>query len=415
MLLSSYPPFRPAPWLSNPHVQTVAAYLSRHRAPVIKAKLHLVQLPDGDRIAIHDSQPSNWITGDRIAILVHGLCGSSDSPYMRRTAAKLMRSGVRVVRVDMRGWGASQFTARGHTHAGSSADLSCVVAAVQRLSPISKLTLVGFSLGGNMVLHLAGQWGRGVVATDHREPASNPGHRDPGLVQPSIREPLSPTDRQREKNLRQGFQALEDHGSTFDEGAGEGGAAHSPFRTGEVPEPLVFPAPRLLPYIERPPELDSVIAVSPPVDLAFASANLRHWGNRLYDWFFIAQLRKNLLERRARVPDLLDNRLANFPRRLVHFDDRFLAPVNGFSGARDYYARASAAPLLAEINIPTLIVSSEDDPVVPARMFRDWRLSSSTELLLLKQGGHLGYLAGRPFDPDPFWLDWRLAQWIGRL
>jgi predicted alpha/beta-fold hydrolase len=409
MVLSSYPPFRPAPWLSNPHVQTVAAYLSRHRAPAVNAEQHLVELPDGDRIAIHDSQPSSWITGDRIAILVHGLCGSSDSPYMRRTAAKLMRSGVRVVRVDMRGWGASQYTSRGHAHAGSSADLSCVVAAVQKLSPISKITLVGFSLGGNMVLHLAGQWGRGVIAAPHRDLEID------DSAQPSIVEQLSSTAQQLENHHHSGFRAIGDNRSTIGSEASAVEVRHSPFRTGESPRPLVFPAPQLEPYIDRPPEVDSVIAVSPPVDLAFASANLRHWGNRLYDWFFIDKLRKNLRERRARVPDLLDNQLSSFPKRLVHFDDRFLAPVCGFSGARDYYTRASAAPLLAEISIPTLIVSSEDDPVVPARMFRDWRLSSSTELLLLKQGGHLGYLAGRPYDPDPYWLDWRLAQWIGRL
>ncbi|MFO0455483.1 MAG: YheT family hydrolase [Planctomycetota bacterium] len=407
MVLSSYPPFRPAPWLSNPHVQTVAAYLSRHRAPTIKAEQHLIELPDGDRIAIHDSQPANWITGDRIAILVHGLCGSSDSPYMRRTAAKLLRTGVRVVRVDMRGWGASQYISRGHAHAGSSADLSCVVAAVQKLSPISKITLVGFSLGGNMVLHLAGQWGRGVVAKANRDLEID------DSSQSSIVEQLSSTAQQGESSHHSGFRAIGDNRSTI--GPADAEVSRSPFRTGESPEPRVFPAPQLEPYIDRPLEVDSVIAVSPPVDLAFASANLRHWGNRLYDWFFIDKLRKNLLERRARVPNLLDNQLASFPKRLVHFDDRFLAPVNGFSGARDYYTRASAAPLLAEINIPTLIVSSEDDPVVPARMFRDWQLSSSTELLLLRQGGHLGYFAGRPYDPDPYWLDWRLAQWIGRL
>lgn len=407
MVLSSYPPFRPAPWLSNPHVQTVAAYLSRHRAPAIKAEQHLVELPDGDRIAIHDSQPPNWITGDRIAILVHGLCGSSESPYMRRTAAKLLRSGVRVVRVDMRGWGASQFISRGHAHAGSSADLSCVVAAVQKLSPISKITLVGFSLGGNMVLHLAGQWGRGVVASPRSDLEID------SSAQSSIVEQLSSTSQQLESTQDSGFRPIGDNRPTTGSPSGE--VADSPFRVGKSSEPLVFPAPQLEPYIAPPAEVDSVIAVSPPVDLAFASANLRHWGNRLYDWFFIDKLRKNLQERRARVPDLVDNRLSSFPKRLVHFDDRFLAPVNGFSGARDYYTRASAAPLLAEISIPTLIVSSEDDPVVPARMFRDWRLSSSTELLLLKQGGHLGYLASRPYDPDPYWLDWRLAQWIGRL
>ncbi len=383
MLVSSYPPFRPTPWLGNPHVQTVAAYFSRYHAPRIKAERRIVPLPDGDQIAIHDSQPGNWITGDRIAILVHGLCGSSESPYMLRTTSKLLRGGIRVIRVDMRGWGASQFLSRGHAHAGSSADLSCVVAAIRKLSPLSRLTLVGFSLGGNIVLHLAGQWGRGEVQQmdSHFDvPFQNASDEEPELAQPTSLSPLV-----------------------------------SPFQTG-LPKPLeAFPPPRLSPVIPQPPEVDSVIAVSPPIDLALASANLRHWGNRLYDWFFVDRLRQNLVARRARVPHLIDNRLQHFPRRLVQFDDRFLAPVNGFRGAADYYTRASAGPLLAEVNIPALIISSEDDPVVPVRMFRDWALSPSIELLLLKQGGHLGYLAGNPHDPDRYWLDWRLADWITQL
>lgn len=381
MLLSSYPPFRPVPWLSNPHAQTVAAYFSKHRAPNPRAESILLSLPDGDRIVMHDSQPKNWITGDRIAILVHGLCGSGESPYMRRITAKLMRAGVRVVRVDMRGWGASQFVARGHAHAGSSADVSCVVAAVQKLSPISKITLVGFSLGGNIVLHLAGQWGRGLGGSG----------KELEVPEQKVPEP--------ERSVDPAAELL----------------ASSPFRSSRGEEPRTFPPPQLEPWIAAPPEVDSVIAVSPPVDLELASSNLRQWGNRLYDWFFIGKLRENLWERRARVPDLVDNRLREFPRRLVHFDDRFLAPVNGFSGARDYYTRSSAGPLLAEIAIPTLIISSTDDPVVPAQMYHDWALSPSIELLLLKQGGHLGYLAGRPHDPDPYWLDWRLVQWITRI
>jgi predicted alpha/beta-fold hydrolase len=385
MLLSSYPPFRPAPWLSNPHAQTVAAYFSRHRAPNPRSEPLLVSLPDGDRIVIHDSQPKNWITGDRIAILVHGLCGSSESPYMRRITAKLIRAGVRVVRVDMRGWGASQFVSRGHAHAGSSADVSCVVAAVQRLSPISKITLVGFSLGGNIVLHLAGQWGKGLGGSG---PTSGSGAE------------IEPTGLEASASPAEPAIDL---------------LADSPFRANQSPAALHFPPPQLEPWGAAPPEVDSVIAVSPPVDLETASKNLRHWGNRLYDWFFIDKLRQNLRQRRERVANLVDNRLREFPRRLVHFDDRFLAPVNGFSGARDYYTRSSAGPLLAEITIPTLIISSEDDPVVPAQMYRDWAMSPSVELLLLKHGGHLGYLAGRPHDPDPYWLDWRLVQWIARI
>lgn len=326
MILTAYPPFRPEPWMRDPHLQTVASYWLRPRETPPPGRRFLVTLPDQDRLVIHDNQPSSWITGDRIVILVHGLCGSHRSPYMQRTTVKLLRAGLRVIRVDLRGWGDSRLLSKGHAHAGSTSDLAAVLRGVGQLSPISKVTLVGFSLGGNLVLKLAGEWG-----------------------------------------------------------------AHPPA------------------------EVDSLLAVSPPIDLAWASSHLRQWGNRLYDWFFISRLRGNLIGRRKQVAGLVDNGLHPLPRRLVHFDDQFLAPVNGFAGARDYYAQASAAPDLAGIQLPSLIVTAADDPVVPVVMFSNWPLSTATELLVLPRGGHLGFLNTGRFDPDPYWLDWRLAEWISRL
>eukprot|EP01048_Picozoa_sp_COSAG05_P036216 COSAG05_NODE_16184_length_352_cov_0.498024_1_plen_94_part_01 len=92
-------------------------------------------------------------------ILIHGLCGSHRSPGVARVAAKLNQQGVRTIRVDMRGSGASSGVSRSHLHGGNYWDANAVIDAVHQLSPNSKISLVGFSLGGNIVLKTIGIWG----------------------------------------------------------------------------------------------------------------------------------------------------------------------------------------------------------------------------------------------------------------
>ena len=145
--------------LQNPHLQTLGAFFLRGKMSNYQAERHVVTLADGDRIVIHDDQPKSWITGDRIAVLIHGLCGCHESPYVRRASDKLRRHGIRTFRLDMRGFGVSTLISRSHVHAGRSDDLKSVVQFVENLSPLSKISLVGFSLGGNIVLKTLGEWG----------------------------------------------------------------------------------------------------------------------------------------------------------------------------------------------------------------------------------------------------------------
>ncbi|MFK7768013.1 MAG: YheT family hydrolase [Mariniblastus sp.] len=159
MLVADYPPFKPLSFLNSAHLQTVGAYFLRGNQPDYKAVKHAVWLADGDQLVIHDDKPDNWITGDRIAILFHGLAGCHRSPYMVRAADKLTRRGVRVIRVDMRGFGDSTFISRSHIHGGYYKDVFSVVDFVHHLCPISKISLVGFSIGGNIILKALGQWG----------------------------------------------------------------------------------------------------------------------------------------------------------------------------------------------------------------------------------------------------------------
>ena len=106
---------------------------------------------------------------------------------------------------------------------------------------------------------------------------------------------------------------------------------------------------------------------------------------------------------------------ADFPRapkRLREIDDWFTAPICGFGTAENYYRVCSAAPLLPEIRLPTLIIAAADDPLVPVRTFEQLRLSPSTTLQITGHGGHLGYIGASGADPDRRWIDWRVVDWV---
>ena len=140
------------------HAQTLGAYFFKGKQAPYSAISSIVDLFDGDRLVVHDDKPDSWITGDRIVVLLHGLCGCHGSPYMVRTASKLNRAGVRTIRVDMRGFGDSTLISKNHLHGGCSQDLLSVIRFVRRMSPLSSISLVGFSIGGNIVLRTLGKW-----------------------------------------------------------------------------------------------------------------------------------------------------------------------------------------------------------------------------------------------------------------
>ncbi len=151
------PPFKPHPLFPGGHAQTLAgAYLPGKRYEYTATR-HLVHLDDGDRLVLHDDCPSNWQTGGRTALLVHGLAGCHLSPYMVRIAAKLNAIGVRVFRMDLRTCGAGQKLARKPYHAGRSDDARAAIEQIAHLCPGSMTSVVGFSLGGNIVLKLLGE------------------------------------------------------------------------------------------------------------------------------------------------------------------------------------------------------------------------------------------------------------------
>ncbi len=155
--MPTLPPFHPHPLLPGGHAQTLAGVLLPSGERRAGTQQHVVALDDCDAIVLHDDAPQDWPAGGPAALLVHGLTGDHSSGYMVRIAARLMTAGVRVFRMDARGWGAGTHLARRPANAGRSEDARAALHSIASMCPGSALSVAGFSLGANLVLKMLGE------------------------------------------------------------------------------------------------------------------------------------------------------------------------------------------------------------------------------------------------------------------
>lgn len=158
--------------------------------------------------------------------------------------------------------------------------------------------------------------------------------------------------------------------------------------------------------------ISRAMAINPPVDLAASTANIARRARGAYDRHFARLLYRQVRGSTQWNPDSPLARSGRRPQRLIEFDELYTAPVSGFAGAPEYYAAASAAPLVRCIRVPTLILSALDDPLIPPEMLRQLERPSAVQLHLERHGGHLGYIAARGHDRDRHWMDWRVVEWL---
>lgn len=146
--------FRPPYWLRNPHLQTLLPYLARQRArPTVRRER--LELADGDFIDL------DWTcgSGGPVVIVLHGLSGSVDSHYARTILSVLHRRGMRGVLMNFRGASGEPNRLPRTYHGGETSDLSLLVRALRAREPHTPLAMVGYSLGGNVLLKWLGEQG----------------------------------------------------------------------------------------------------------------------------------------------------------------------------------------------------------------------------------------------------------------
>jgi uncharacterized protein len=152
------PNFVPRRGLSGGHWQTLASFFLRRSFALPPAEPRYVEVEPGIQILVHchwQSDRQNSLT----LIIVHGLEGSSDSTYMLGIAAKGLALGMNVVRMNQRNCGGTQGLAPTLYHSGRSQDVAAVAQNLIEHDHISRFALAGYSMGGNLVLKLAGEWG----------------------------------------------------------------------------------------------------------------------------------------------------------------------------------------------------------------------------------------------------------------
>ena len=322
---SSTLPFDP-PWFTRGgHVQTVLGYLHRRNLRWTHPFEDLiVESEPGIRILSR----ATWQPGDRAKapalILLHGMGGSDESTHMLSTGHHAYAAGYHVIRMNMRGAGASLEVCPHLYNAGLEVDLIALILCVAALTP--RVALFGASLGANHVLLALG----------------------------------------RSKSA-------------------------------------------------LPAEVKAAVAVSPPVDLQRSSDALHSPGNRVYVSRFVAELKASYVRIQARNRDFYAAGLEVGVRTVREFDEKITAPYAGFASAEDYYTRSSSGPWLHAIDLPTLIVSAEDDPMIPGDSVRKFALPESGVVTreMLPTGGHLGFSA-RTAAPGRFWAAGRALDFLNR-
>ena len=174
---------------------------------------------------------------------------------------------------------------------------------------------------------------------------------------------------------------------------------------------------------ERGAEIDrrvtAAVAVSVPFDLEAGARHISRGVARIYDQSFLRSLRGKALAKLARFPDLFDRGSLMRARSVFEFDDAVTAPVHGFSGALDYYARSSSLAFLERIATPTLLLSSLDDPFLPPSVLaRVTSIATGNPRLKTEfhaGGGHVGFVAGaHPWRPF-YYAEWRAFRFFDQM
>ena len=312
---SDYPlAFRPrAPWWGG-DLQTI-----RNRVwpfvsfpPSSSRRLHLpIGDASGDQLAALLQEPTEADTNAQgpLVVLIHGLAGSEDSVYMRASAAFHLGRGRRVLRLNLRGAGASRASCGGHYHSGCGEEIASALKTLDDALLSPGLVLIGYSLGGNILINLL---------------------------------------------------------------AGSAGD---------------------LPVI-------AAAAVSPPIEPAQAARRLMAPRNWLYHLWLLRAMKAESLADGARLT--ADERTAIRRAGSVYeFDDCFIAPRNGYTGADDYYARTAGARVIGEVRTPLLIVHALDDPWIPNQPFLQIAKGDHANIrtVLPQGGGHVGFHARDGTEP----------------
>jgi uncharacterized protein len=161
-------PFVPPRLLRNAHLQTIFGNLLPRIDTLPEPETQLIEVErptsgEASFVLCHCHWQPAEVRSQRLTmIIVHGLEGSSSSRYVLGNSARALAAGCNVIRMNMRSCGEGEEFSPSIYHAGRSGDVAIVMAELARTYLIRSFALVGYSMGGNLVLKLAGELGTGA-------------------------------------------------------------------------------------------------------------------------------------------------------------------------------------------------------------------------------------------------------------
>lgn len=140
------------------------------------------------------------------------------------------------------------------------------------------------------------------------------------------------------------------------------------------------------------PEVKKAVAISVPLDLRSSCEKISRPSNWIYSYRFLRSLKNKVIIKASVMPELKTTLLERV-KTIQDFDEKYTAPLHGFDGALDYYQRCSSLFFLENINTPTLIINTLNDPFLsescfPAKMLQHHPYVSFE---VLARGGHVGF------------------------
>ncbi|MFY9562274.1 MAG: alpha/beta fold hydrolase [Terriglobales bacterium] len=317
----------PRRWLRGGHVQTLASFLMPRRFNVPAPEDRLIEVAPGVQVLCQCHWQADR-TKPLTVIIVHGLEGSGESQYVVGITEKALAAGMNVIRYNQRNCGGTESLAPVLYHSGLSNDIAAVARDVMERDRISHFALVGFSMGGNLVLKLAGEWGS-----------------------------------------------------------------------------------------QGPPQFRAVATCCPAMDLAASADALHDPANRLYELYFLFNLRRRMIRKAGLFPGHFDVERMRGMRSLRDFDHQITAYYCGFTGADDYYARASASNVVEKIAVPALIVHAANDPFIRILPETRRKISSNPNITFIEteDGGHCAFIGSRNGLDDGFWAESQIVNFLRRF
>jgi len=314
--------FEPHRWLRNRHLMTLAgALLPRHTPGLPPADDRLFEVEPGTQLLAR----CHWQREPRRSptlALVHGLEGSSESGYIRTLAAQAFTAGFNVLRMNQRNCGGTERLTATLYNSGLSADFRAVLLELIERDRLKRIFFAGYSMGGNLILKMAGELGAA--------------------------------------------------------------------------------APR---------ELRGICAVCPTLDLAACVDAIERPENWLYQLRFVRDLKSRMRRKAKLFPGQFELNGLSGVRTLREFDEAITAPCSGYRTAADYYERASAMRVVHRIAVPTLILTSKDDPVVPFESFGASEIAGNPQIRVAATefGGHCAFIS-RTNGPERYWAEARVLE-----